>query len=129
MLSLPPSVQIYVAVEPADMRKSFNGLSILVDEMLEQDPFSGHLFVFRNRKGDRVKILYWDRSGFCIWYKLLEKGTFRFHLPAGEESYVEISAADLALILEGIDLEGVRRQRRYSYNRKSKTLDFQHAIV
>ena len=127
MLSLPPSVQIYFAVEPADMRKSFNGLSILVDEMLEQDPFSGHLFVFRNRRGDRVKILYWDRSGFCIWYKLLEKGTFRF--PTGEETFVEMSAADLALILEGIDLAGVRRQKRYSYNRKTKILDFQHAMV
>ena len=129
MLSLPPSVQIYVAVEPADMRKSFNGLSILVDEMLEQDPFSGHLFVFRNRRGDRVKILYWDRSGFCIWYKLLEKGTFHFHLPTGEETFVEMSAADLALILEGIDLAGVRRQKRYSYTRSTKNLDFQQVMV
>ncbi len=111
MLSLPPSVQIYVASEPADMRKSFNGLTILVDELLEQDPLSGHLFVFRNRRGDRVKILYWDRSGFCIWYKMLEQGTF--HLPAGNDQYVEMSSAELALLLEGIDLAGARRHLRY----------------
>ncbi len=111
MLSLPPSVQIYVASEPADMRKSFNGLTILVDEALEQDPLSGHLFVFRNRRGDRVKILYWDRSGFCIWYKLLERGTF--HLPADDAPYVEMSSAELSLLLEGIDLVGARRRLRY----------------
>jgi transposase len=115
MLSLPPSVRIYIAVGPADMRKSFDGLSILVSEMLEKDPFSGHLFVFRNRRADRLKILYWDRSGFCIWYKLLEKGTFRFPPAAG--TYVEMSAADLALILEGIDLKGARRQQRYFLSR------------
>ncbi len=111
MLSLPPSVRIYVASEPADMRKSFNGLTILVDQVLEKDPLSGHLFVFRNRRGDRVKILYWDRSGFCIWYKLLERGTL--HLPAGDASYVVMDSAELALLLEGIDLVGARRRLRY----------------
>ena len=111
MLILPPSVQIYVASEPADMRKSFNGLTILVHEALDQDPLSGHLFVFRNRRGDRVKILYWDRSGFCIWYKLLERGTF--HLPCGDEPYLELSSADLSMLLEGIDLAGARRHLRY----------------
>lgn len=126
MLSLPPSVQIYVAVEPADMRKSFDGLSALVEGILKHDPFSGHLFVFRNRRGDRVKILYWDRSGFCIWYKLLEKGTFRF--PSTEKDYVEMSAADLALILEGIDLEGARRQKRFVMPRRSKYLDSHYAM-
>lgn len=112
MLSLPPAVQIYVASEPADMRKSFNGLTILVDEALEKDPMSGHLFVFRNRRGDRVKILYWDRSGFCIWYKLLERGSF--HLPTpGDAAYVEMSSAELSLLLEGIDLSVARRRLRY----------------
>ncbi len=111
MLSLPPSVRIYVASEPADMRKSFNGLTILVDQVLEKDPLSGHLFVFRNRRGDRVKILYWDRSGFCIWYKLLERGTF--HLPAGDAAYVVLDSAELALLLEGIDLVGAHRRLRY----------------
>ena len=112
MLSLPPAVQIYVASEPADMRKSFNGLTILVDEALEKNPLSGHLFVFRNRRGDRLKILYWDRSGFCIWYKLLERGSF--HLPTpGEAPYVKMSSAELSLLLEGIDLSGARRRLRY----------------
>ena len=111
MLSLPPSVQIFVSTEPADMRRSFDGLSAMVEEVLEKSPFSGHLFVFRNRRGDRVKILYWDRSGFCLWYKRLEKGVFRF--PTSEAGCVEMEAADLALILEGIDLRGARRQKRF----------------
>jgi transposase len=117
VLNLPPSVQIYVAIEPADMRKSFDGLSALVEGILKKDPMSGHLFVFRNRKGDRLKILYWDRSGFCIWYKLLEKGTFRF--PAAKSSHVEMSATELALILEGIDLKDARWQPRFAWPRKS----------
>ena len=112
MLSLPPSVQIYVSMEPTDMRKSFDGLLALVDGLLSQDPFSGHLFVFRNRRADRVKILYWDRSGFCIWYKLLEKGTFQ--LPPSESTCLEMTAADLALVLEGIDLSRAKRQKRFS---------------
>lgn len=117
MLNLPPSVQIYVAIEPADMRKSFDGLSALVAGILKKDPMSGHLFVFRNRRGDRLKILYWDRSGFCIWYKMLEQGTFRF--PAAKSSHVEMSAAELALILEGIDLKDVRWRSRFAWPRKS----------
>lgn len=111
MLSLPPSVQIFVATDPADMRRSFDGLSAMVVDLLEKDPFSGHLFVFRNRRGDRVKILYWDRSGFSLWYKRLEKGVFRF--PSAVAGYVEMAAAELALVLEGIDLRGARRQKRY----------------
>jgi transposase len=111
VLSLPPSVQIFVASEPADMRRSFDGLSAMVVELLEKDPFSGHLFVFRNRRGDRVKILYWDRSGFGLWYKRLETGVFRF--PAVVAGYVELTASELALILEGIDLRGAHRQKRY----------------
>ena len=83
MLSLPPSVRIPLAREPADMRKGFDGLSHLVEGMLQEDPLSGHLFVFRNRRGDRVKLLLWDSDGFLIVYKRLEKGTFRFPEPWG----------------------------------------------
>ena len=74
MLSLPPSVRILLAREPADMRKGFDGLSHLVQSVLREDPLSGHLFVFRNRRGDRIKLLLWDSDGFLIVYKRLEKG-------------------------------------------------------
>ena len=114
MLILPPSVRIYLAREPADMRCSFDGLTARVRSVLDADPFSGHLFVFRNRRGDRVKILLWDRSGFCIWYKRLEKGTFRF--PEAHEASLEIESAELSLLLEGIDLKGARRRPRWSRN-------------
>jgi hypothetical protein len=72
MISLPPTVKIFLATQPADMRKSFDGLKALVEEFLDEDPLSGHLFVFRNRRGDRLKILYWDRDGLAIWYNKLE---------------------------------------------------------
>jgi transposase len=111
MLSLPPTVRILLAREPADLRKGFDGLSGLVERALGYDPFSGHLFVFRNRREDRLKVLYWDRDGLAIWYKRLEKGTFRF--PRCEGDSVEVRAADLAMILEGIDLATVRRRPRY----------------
>jgi transposase len=111
MLMLPPSVRIFVASRPVDLRRSFDGLAALTEEQLEQDPRSGHLFVFRNRQGDRVKILYWDRSGYCLWYKRLEKGCFR--LPQGSAGKVELEASELALLLEGIDLAGARRRPRW----------------
>ena len=112
MLSIPPSVRIFLAVEPADMRKSFDGLSALVEGVIQASPYCGHLFVFRNRRGDRMKILMWDRSGFWIFYKRLEKGSFRF--PSGPEASVEVEAADLMLLLEGIELAGVRRRPRWT---------------
>lgn len=112
MLMFTPSVRIYLARDPADMRCSFDGLMGRVTGVLQADPFSGHLFVFRSRRGDRAKILFWDRSGFCLWYKRLEKGTFRFPLCDGPS--VRIEAADLALILEGIELAGATRRARWS---------------
>jgi transposase len=111
MLSLPPAVRIYLCREPTDMRWGFDGLAGLVEQTLKQDPLSGHLFVFLNRRCDRIKVLYWDRDGFALWYKRLEKGTFRF--PAGDGAAVEVRSADLAMILEGIDLASVRRRPRY----------------
>lgn len=114
MLSLPPSVRIYVARQPADMRKSFDGLSGLVMEVIREDPLSGHLFVFLNRRRDRVKILWWDRTGFYLLAKRLEEGTFALDaFEFGEKESAQVSAAELSLMLEGFDLRDARRRRRY----------------
>ena len=113
MLSLPPSVRILLCTEVTDMRRGFDGLAGMTREVIGDDPLSGHLFVFRNRRGDRVKILYWDRDGFALWYKRLEKGTFRFPAVGDGASSVEVDHATLTLILEGIDVRDARRQRRY----------------
>jgi transposase len=112
MLSLPPSVRIVLCVRPADMRWRFDRLAAMVNEVLRQDPLSGHLFVFRNRPGDRIKLLYWDTDGYAIWYKRLEEGTFRF--PGDLADGAEIDAATLAMVLKGIDLSRVKRHRRYA---------------
>jgi transposase len=112
MLSLPPSTRVFVATKPADMRRSFDGLFALVRDFLGEDPLSGHLFVFRNRAGDRLKILWWDRDGLAIWYKRLEEGTFRFP-SAGDMARLEMTSDDLQLVLQGIDLAKVKRSNRY----------------
>lgn len=113
MLSLPPSVRIFVATVATDMRKSFDGLAGEVQRLLAEDPLSGHLFVFFNRRRTMVKVLYWDRNGFCLIAKRLERN--RFRLPeAGASGVVEMEAAELALILEGIDLRGARRRARWT---------------
>jgi len=112
MWLIPPALKIFLARQPADLRKSFEGLSGLVREQLAQDPVSGHLFVFRNRRADRVKVLYFDRTGLAIWYKRLEQG--RFHWPEmGEAGVLEMDGAEMALMLEGIDLVGARRRKRF----------------
>jgi transposase len=111
MLSLPPSVRIFVARGATDMRKSFDALSALVCDVIDEDPQSGHLFVFQNRRRNRVKILWWDRSGYCLLAKRLEHGQFRIYDRASERgSHYEVSTSDLTLLLEGIDLRGSRRR-------------------
>jgi transposase len=110
---MPPSTRVYVATRHADMRRSFDGLMALVRDFLGGDPLSGHLFVFRNRAGDRLKILWWDRDGLAIFYKRLEQGTFSFPSPTGDVPQVEMSGADLQLILQGIDPAKVQRSKRY----------------
>ena len=111
MLMLPPAVRVFLATGPADLRRSFDGLAAMARDVVRQDPLSGHLFVFSNRRRDRVKVLFWDRSGFVLWYKRLEKGVFRF--PSAEAGSVEVEAAELMLLLEGIDLAGSRRRERW----------------
>jgi len=93
------------------MRKSFDTLSALVCDVIDEDPQSGHLFVFLNRRRDRVKILWWDRSGYCLLAKRLEHGQFRVYDRASDtESRYEMTASDLGLLLEGIDLRGAKRR-------------------
>jgi transposase len=113
MLSLPLSVRIFLCTQAADMRRSFDGLAQMVREFLRADPLSGHLFVFRSKRGDRVKLLYWDGDGLAIWYKRLEEGTFCFPAASAEGHGFEIRAADLAMLLDGVDLESVKRRKRY----------------
>lgn len=111
MFSVPASVRVFVATGHVDLRRGFDGLAALTRDVLDQDPLSGHLFVFRNRRGDRLKILFFASGGYCLFYKRLERGTFR--LPQGDESRLEIEAGDLGLILEGIDLSRARRRARW----------------
>jgi transposase len=115
VLSLPPAVRIFVAMAPTNMHLSFDRLAALARDVIHQDPLSGHLFAFFNRPADRVKILYWDRSGFCLWYKRLERGVF--HLPRAGTAHLELEAADLTLLLDGIELTAVTRRPRYTVRR------------
>jgi transposase len=111
MLSLPAKVRVFLCTRATDMRKSFDGLHGLVLEVLRQDPQSGDLFVFLNRRRDRVKILLWEGDGLAIWYKRLESGTFA--LPSGSGDSLALSSAQLALLLGGIDLKQTRPRKRY----------------
>ena len=120
MLSLPPSVRVFIARDPTDMRKGFDGLEGLTREVIRGDPMSGHLFVFFNRGRDKVKVLVWDRTGYLLLYKRLESGRFALSsIDFREAQSVEVLASDLALLLEGIDLSGARRLKRYEDQRDS----------
>jgi transposase len=107
MITIPAGMRVYLAMGPTDMRKGFDGLSVLAQETLRQDPFSGHLFVFRGKRGDLVKILYWDGQGFCLFAKRLEKG--RFVWPVTREGSVTLTPAQLSMLLEGIDWRAPQR--------------------
>jgi transposase len=114
MLSLPPTVRVYLAAGVTDMRKAIDGLAALTRNVLDQDPTSGHLFVFCNRRRDRIKILYWEGSGFWLLHKRLEKGTFAW--PSATSSGVdriEMTSAELSALLGGLDLRGSRKRRWY----------------
>jgi transposase len=118
MLSLSLPGRVFLCLLPTDMRKSFDSLAGLVQEHLGQDPLAGDLFVFRSKRGDRLKLLYWDSDGLAIWYKRLEEGTFVFPRPDEQRATVGthgllIRAAELAMLLDGIDLSGVKRRKRY----------------
>ena len=112
MLSLPPSVRVYLSPGASDLRRSMDGLAALVRDQLGLDPLSGHLFLFRNRAGDRLKVLVWDRSGFWVLYKRLERGTFAWPL-AGDQAVVEMRSSELQLLLSGVEVAATRRRRWY----------------
>lgn len=103
MISWPGNFRVYLATGVTDMRKSIDTLAVLVSERLDMDPLSGHLFGFCNRKRDTIKILYWDRNGFCLWHKRLERD--RFHWPENESETRLISARELAWLLDGLVIE------------------------
>ncbi len=114
VLSLPSGVRIYVANEATDMRKSFDGLSAIVQHRFDRDPFDGDVFAFFNRRRDRVKILFWDRNGFWIAMKRLERGTFDNWCPSAEgAAHVEVERAQLVMLLEGIDVKSAKFRRQF----------------
>ena len=122
MLTLPPSVKIFVAAQPVDARKSYNALSAIVESHFGHDLLQGHLYAFINRRGHQVQILFWDRNGLCIVKKRLEAGTFRLvRKPDGEATHVEIDSAELALMCEGIELTGAKRRKRFRRDTNVKT--------
>lgn len=115
MITLAPQIRVFLYRCPTDMRKSFHGLVALTESAMQQDPLSGSLFVFVNRRRDRLKILYWGQTGYCIWYQQLEKGTYQLPLDKASEkdTAIEVTRAQLSLILDGIDLSTVRQRPRF----------------
>ena len=113
MLTFPAGTRLYLASEPADLRKSFNGLSMLVEHGFGRDTMKGDLFIFLNRRCNQVRILFWDRDGFCIVAKKLEQGVFCRVADVSGGSHAEIDAAQLALLLEGVEAKEVKRSKRY----------------
>ena len=113
MIHFPASVRVYLCLSPCDMRRSFDGLHALVRDHLQLDPFAGYLYLFANKRRDRLKILYWDRDGFAIWAKRLEAGTYA--IPCGEPCArrFEISVEELGALLSGIELSSATRRKRY----------------
>ncbi len=114
MLSIAAGTRIFVAAGATDMRKGFNGLQGIITGMLEQDPLSGHLFLFVNRRRDKLKILYWDGDGLAIWYRRLEQGTFQMPTITNDHKSAEIRSEELTMLLRGIDLNSAKRRKRFS---------------
>lgn len=108
--------KIYLYAKPADMRKSFNGLHALVQSEFRRDIRSGDVFLFLNRRLDRIKLIHWDRDGLAIWMKRLESGTFQRPRRSASGAQIEMDATDLALLLSGIELTSVKRRPRYAFD-------------
>ncbi len=105
--------RIWMASEATDMRCGFDRLAERVTAVIGEDPLSGHLFLFRSRRGDRLKILHWDRDGFVVWYKRLEEGVFKLPRPREGARSMELRASELAMILDGIDVSKLKRVPHY----------------
>jgi transposase len=120
MIALPAQIRVFLYRLPTDMRKSFHGLVALTESAVKQDPLSGSLFVFLNRQRDRIKILYWGQTGFCIWYQQLQQGTYQLPDPTSleERETMEVTRAQLSLILDGIDLASARQRKRFQWPRE-----------
>lgn len=125
MIALPPQIRVFLCRLPTDMRKSFHGLVALTESALMQDPLSGSLFVFVNRRRDRIKILYWGQTGFCIWYQQLQRGTYQLPDEAAieERQAVEVTRSQLSLILDGIELSSARQRLRFRSQRELSNRD------
>lgn len=117
LFGISSNTRLFLFSGPADMRKGFDGLSGLVINKLKQDPLSGDIFIFINRARTLIKLLVWDQSGFAIWHKRLEQGTFEMPLIDSSNSSVEINRQKLMLILEGISLKNIRSRKRFSYKK------------
>jgi len=114
MLTLPANVNIYLCVQPVDLRKSFDGLGGLVGAVFQRNLLDGHLFLFVNKRRDRLKALWWERDGLTIWYRRLERGTFETPQPASDEAHLSLDATDLAMLLGGVSLASARRRKRFA---------------
>ena len=114
MLPPSPGIKVYLAMGNTDMRKAINGLSILVEGNMNLDPFSGHLFVFCNRRRNILKILYWDRNGFCLWQKRLEKDRFRW--PESESEILNIGHRELTWLIDGLEIQQKSAHKSLSYS-------------
>lgn len=114
MIHATAGVNVYLAIGNTDMRKSINGLSIIVESQFDLDPFSGHLFVFCNRRRNIMKVLYWDRNGFCLWHKRLEKEKFQW--PETSGNVMIIGEREFMWLMEGLDLKQEKAHKRLSYS-------------
>ena len=112
MLSIPANVCVYLCTKPTDMRKGFDGLHSMVLQVFARDPLDGHLFLFVNRRRDRIKALWWEPGGLILWYKRLEQGTFEMPRADAGRAHVTIDATQLAMLIGGVSLTSARKRRK-----------------
>jgi transposase len=126
MISFSFPAQIYIANRPTDFRKCFDGLCGEIQSYLHSDPLNGALFVFYNKRRDRLKMLVWDNDGFWMFYKRLEQGTFEIPVASNEECSIVVSAEQLHLLLSGIELSSVRKRKRFGFQPKCQSEQVSH---